>query len=57
MPLLVFTCEHCAEEVSLFLRASQVGKPVTCPNCQKEIESQGQKETNDTPSPTGSGPT
>lgn len=57
MPFLIFLCEHCGEEVNLFLRASQVGEPVICPNCQKEIKSKGVEETDSTPPPPGKGPT
>ena len=57
MPLVIFICEHCGEEANLFLRASQMGKPVTCPNCQKEITSKGETETSATPSPSDKGPT
>lgn len=57
MPFLIFTCEHCGEEVNLFLRASQIGEPVLCPACNREIKSQGVEETDSTPSLPGKGPT
>ena len=57
MPLFTFICEHCGEEVNLFLRASQIGEPVSCPHCQQIITNLGTEEAGAAPPPHGKGPT
>jgi len=41
MPLCKFHCSCCGEDFELFLRPSEMGAGVKCPQCQAEVREAG----------------